>query len=121
MKLKHCYEQSKCKNEYQHGWKGKEKGKGKWQPKRTRPSHAYEKENVDHKRYLMQLDKDMGHISRNNIEVRVLVSWSVGHVARNTLREIVNKIRVVSLRYTVHRRHRLLGMLVRVFHVFVQQ
>jgi len=29
-KLKHFYEQSKCKNESQHGWKGRDKGKGKW-------------------------------------------------------------------------------------------
>ena len=28
-KLKHCYEQSKCKNVSQHGWKGKDKGRGK--------------------------------------------------------------------------------------------
>ena len=28
-KLKHCYEQSKRKNESQQGWKGKNKGKGK--------------------------------------------------------------------------------------------
>lgn len=45
-KLKHCYEKSKCKNESQHGWKGKYKGKDKSQPKRTRPQHADEKENV---------------------------------------------------------------------------
>ena len=45
-KLKHCYEQSKCKNEYQQEWKGKYKGKGKWKPKRTSPQHANEKENV---------------------------------------------------------------------------
>ena len=85
----------------------------------TRPSHAYEKENVDHKRYLMQLDKDMGHISRNNIEVRTLVGWSVGHAERNTLRETIHKIRVVGLRYIVRRRLRLLGMLVRAFLVFM--
>ena len=47
-KLKHCYEQSKFKNESQQGWKGKDKakGKGKWKPKRTRPHNAEEKENV---------------------------------------------------------------------------
>ena len=60
---------------------------------------------------------DMGHIRNNSIEVRALVGWSVGNVARNTLREIVNRIKVVDLRYTMHRRHRLLGMLVKVFHV----
>ena len=30
------------------------------------------------KRDLMKLNKDMGHISNNNIEVKTLVSWSVG-------------------------------------------
>jgi len=29
VKLKHCYEQSKCKNESQQRWKGKDKGRGK--------------------------------------------------------------------------------------------
>ena len=28
-KFKNCYEQSKRKNDYQQGWKGKDKGKGK--------------------------------------------------------------------------------------------
>ena len=36
-KLKHCYEQLKHKNESKMGWKGKYKGKGKCQPKITRP------------------------------------------------------------------------------------
>ena len=44
--LKHCYEHSKCKNKSQQGWKGKEKGKGKWEPKRTTSNNAKEKENV---------------------------------------------------------------------------
>ena len=35
-KVKHFYE----------GRKGKDKGKSKWQLKRTRPHNAYEKENV---------------------------------------------------------------------------
>lgn len=72
------------------------------------------------KRYLMQLDRDMGH-KNNNIEVRALVSWSDGHVVKNTLGEIFHKMRVLGLRYTVHRRCRLLGMLVRLFHVPMQQ
>jgi len=45
-KLKHFYDKSKCKNESQHGWKGKDKGRGKWQPKKTRPQHEDGKENV---------------------------------------------------------------------------
>ena len=45
-KIKNCYEQSKHKNESQHGWKGKDKGRGKWHPKRKKPQHADEKENV---------------------------------------------------------------------------
>jgi len=72
------------------------------------------------KRDLMQLDRDMGHSSNNNIEVRALVGWSVGHVVRNTVGDIVFNIKVEGLRYTMHRQCRLLGMLVRVFHVSVQ-
>ena len=52
----------------------------------------------------MQLDRDMGH-SNNNIEVRALAGWSVGHVAKNTLGDIVCNIRVEGLIYTVHKRH----------------
>ena len=74
-----------------------------------------------HKRDLMQLDRDMGHNNNNNIEVRALVGWSVGHVVRNTSGEIVYNIRVEGLGYIVHRRHRLWGMLTRVFHVSMQQ
>ena len=44
-KLKHCYE-PKHKIESQQGWKWKDKTKGKWQPKRTRPQDASEKENI---------------------------------------------------------------------------
>ena len=51
------------------------------------------------KRYLRWLDKDMGHKNSNIIEVRALV---------------------VGLRYIVHRRHKLLGMLARIFLVFMQ-
>jgi len=43
-----------------------------------------------HKRDLMQLDMDMGHIS-SSIEVRALVGWSVGHAVRSTLRDIVHQ------------------------------
>ena len=43
-KLINFYEQSNSFNEYQHGWKGRDKGKGKWQPKKIRPLHAYEKD-----------------------------------------------------------------------------
>ena len=71
-----------------------------------------------HKRSSKQLDRDMGY--SNSIEVRVLVGWSVGHAIRSILREIVHKIKVVGLRYTVHKRHKLLGMLVRAFLVFMQ-
>jgi len=55
-----------------------------------------------YKRDLMHLDKDMSH--NNSIELFALVGWSVGHVERNKLRDILHKIRVVGLRYTVHRR-----------------
>lgn len=70
----------------------------------------------------MQLDKDMGHNSSDNtIEVRELVGWSVGHLVRNTSGDIISRIRVEGLRYIVHRRHRLLEMLVRVFHISMDQ
>jgi len=42
-----------------------------------------------HKRGSIQLNRDMGHSS--SIEVRALVSWSVRHVVRNTLGEIVHR------------------------------
>lgn len=45
-KLKHYYEQSKCKKKSQQGWKGKEMTKGKCTPKKTRPQDAGENENV---------------------------------------------------------------------------
>jgi len=50
----------------------------------------------------MQLGRDMGH--NNNIEVMVLDSWSVGHAMRNTLGEIVRKIKVVGLILIVHKK-----------------
>ena len=65
----------------------------------------------------MHLDRDMDHSS--SIEVRVLVNWSVGHAVRSTIREIVHRIRVIGLRYIMHKRHRLLGMLVRSFLIFM--
>lgn len=54
------------------------------------------------KRGLMELDRDMS--SSSSIKVLVLVGWSVGHVVRNTLREIVHRIRVIGLRYTMKKR-----------------
>lgn len=73
------------------------------------------------KRDLMQLDRDMGHNNNNNnIEVRALVSWSVGNVVRNTLGEIVCSIKVEGLRYTMDKRRRLLGMFIRLFHISMQ-
>ena len=45
-KLKHFYEQSKCKFEPKHDLKRNDKVKGKWPPKRGRPQDASEKENV---------------------------------------------------------------------------
>lgn len=63
----------------------------------------------------------MGHNNNNNIEVRSLVGWSVVHVVRSNLGEIVHSIRVEGLRYIVHRRRKLVGMLVRVFHVSMKQ
>lgn len=72
-----------------------------------------------HKRDLMKLDKDMGHSSSKNIEVMSFVDWSVGHLV-NTLGEIFCSIRVEGLRYIVHKRCRLLGILDKVFHVSMQ-
>ena len=65
----------------------------------------------------MKLDRDMDH--NNNIEVMVVDGWSVGHAVRNDLREIFNRIRVVGLRFIVHRMHRQLGMWGRAFHGFM--
>jgi len=74
----------------------------------------------NHKRDLMQLGKVMGLNNNNNIEVRALVSWSVGHVLKKTLGDIFHNIRVEGLRYTMHRRCKLLGMLEKIFHVSMQ-
>lgn len=65
----------------------------------------------------MRLDRDMGH--NININVRVYIGLSVGHAVRSILREIFHRIRVVGLRYIVHKGHKLLGMLVRAFLVFI--
>lgn len=75
-----------------------------------------------HKRSLTQLDRNMGHnrSNNNNIEVRVLVIWNVGHVVRRTLGYIVCNIKVVGLRHTMHKRHKLLERLVKVFNVSMQ-
>ena len=67
----------------------------------------------------MQIYRVMDCIS--NIEVMLLEGWSVVHVVRNTLGEIVYRIKVVGLRYIVNRRRRLLGMWGRVFLVFMLQ
>ena len=67
---------------------------------------------------LMRIDRGMGcNNNNNNIEVRALVGWSVVHVVRNTSGEIFHGIRMKGLRYTVHRRRRLLGMFIRLFHL----
>lgn len=65
----------------------------------------------------MQLNRDMG--DNINIEVRVLDSWSIGNVVRNTLRDIFDRTRVVGPIYIVHKGQRLLGMLVREFLIFM--
>jgi len=51
---------------------------------------------------------------------RIRSPCSVGLVEDIIARETVHNTKVVGLRYTVHRRHRLLEMLVRVFHVSMQ-
>ena len=45
-KLKHCYEQSKCKVEAKHALKGNEKVKGNLTLKSGRPQDEIEKENM---------------------------------------------------------------------------
>jgi len=92
---------------------GSLRGQGLYMQMRKRMWH--------HKRDLMQQHRFMCHINNNNIEVRALVCWSVGHVVRRTLGEIIHKIWVVGLRYIVQRRCKTLGMLVRVFHVSMPQ
>ena len=54
------------------------------------------------------------------IKVLVLVDWSVGHVVRSTLRDIFHRIRVVGLRYIVHKRRKLLGIFAKVFLISMQ-
>ena len=69
------------------------------------------------KRGSMHLDRHVGHNS--SIEAMALVSLSVGHVERSTLRDIVHRIRVVCLIYIVLSRNKLLGMLVKEFLIFM--
>jgi len=69
------------------------------------------------KRILMEIDRDMDH--NRNIEVRALVSWNVGNVVRNTFGEIIHRITVVFIRYIVCKRSILLGMLGRLFLLFM--
>ena len=61
-------------------------------------------------------DIDLKKIIR--IEARSL--YNFGLVAKIIVGEIVHRIKVVYLRYTVHRRNKLLETLVRVFHVSMQ-
>jgi len=62
----------------------------------------------------------MGHNMEGNIiKVMLQDSCSVGHVIRSILRGIVCKLRVVGLIFTVHMKHRQLGMLGRASHGFM--
>lgn len=59
----------------------------------------------------------MGHnMEGNRIKVMVKGDCSVGHVVRSILKGIVHKIRVVGLKFRVHKKRRQLGMLGREFH-----
>ena len=44
-KIKHCYEQSKCRSETKKYWKGNEKNKGKWDKKQIRPQDTGNQDN----------------------------------------------------------------------------
>lgn len=54
-------------------------------------------------------------IENKKIEVIVGDSFSVGHVVRRILQKSVHKIRGAYLIFRVHSKHKLLGMLGRVF------
>lgn len=60
--MKNCYEESNQKVEHKCDFKGKEKVKGKWPPKRGRPQDAGEKENVTPYKKFSAVDK--GHVSQ---------------------------------------------------------
>ena len=61
-KLKHFYENSKHKKESQEGWKWKDNGKAKWQPKGERPQNVEEEENIEpHKKFNAKI---LGHRSQ---------------------------------------------------------
>ena len=62
------HNQSKHKNESQKVWKEKYKDKVKWQPKRTRPQNAEEKENfAPHKKFNATRQ---GHGSQLGVEIQ---------------------------------------------------
>jgi len=62
---------------------------------------------------------DLG-LENNRIKEMVRDGCNVGHVVRRISREIVCKIKVVDLRFTVYRKRRQLGMLGREFHGSMQ-
>jgi len=71
---------------------------------------------LHHLRGSMHQTKDKDTDLRNIIRI----PCGVGFVEKIIPGETAHNSRVVGLRYTVHRRHRVLEMLVRVYHVFMQ-
>lgn len=58
-------------------------------------------------------------LENNKIKVMVRDGCSVGHVVRSLSREIVHRIRVVDLIFTLHRKHIKLGILGKAFLVSI--
>lgn len=106
-KLKNCYEKSRHKIESQQVWKGKDKSKGKWQPKRTRPWDASEKDNVvPYKKFNGPQPREEKNTSDGR---RHMQCWKCG---KENLKKYFPYNQGGSLKSTVLRRGRQLGMLV---------
>lgn len=61
----------------------------------------------------MSLIRSLVDLNREGRRLKAMVrdGCSVGHVVRSILRSIVYRVRVEDLKVTVHRKHKLLGML----------
>lgn len=75
---------------------------------------------LQHLRGLMHSIEDRDIDLKKIIRIEARSLYNFGLVAKIIVGEIVHRIKVVYLRYTVHRRNKLLETLVRVFHVSMQ-
>lgn len=116
-RLRHCYEQSKHKNETKPYWRGNAKKKENGTEREQGLKIQVTRRMLHHLRRSIHMIEDRDSTQENKIRRQAGSLQSVGFVARIIAGGISCRIRVVDLRYTVRKRYRLFGMLVRVFHV----